>query len=100
MFTKLESAKYYCRDLKERFNINDLIILKIDNRLTVKLLLRYEPKIGGESSDFGAVYTDIHFCFIFYNRFHQMSITIFKFKINFIIFYYFLTYLVMLKDHF
>lgn len=61
LFNNIDSAKYYCNELKERYNITNFIILKIDTRLTNKLILRYDPKFGGENSDFGAFYTDNHF---------------------------------------
>jgi len=61
LFTNLESAEYYCNELSNNFNIKDLLILKIDTRIVNKLILRYDPKFGGDKTDFGAVYTDGHF---------------------------------------
>jgi hypothetical protein len=61
LFTNIESAEYYCDELNNNFDIKDLIILKIDTRMVNKLILRHDPKFGGEKTDFGAVYTDNHF---------------------------------------
>lgn len=61
LFDNLGSAEMYGEMLKQRFDIDDIIILKIDTRLTNKLVLRYDPKFGGKEEKFGAVYTDNHF---------------------------------------
>jgi len=61
VFDNLESSMFYVNDLISRFNLdkNNMIILKIDTRLTNGVKLYYDPKFG--DSDFGASYSYDHF---------------------------------------
>ena len=55
LFDNLESAKYFKQDLKDRYDISETSILKIDVRLVNNITLYEDPKFG--KSDFGACYT-------------------------------------------